>query len=527
MKSLLYYFIEVTISSGILYGYYHFFLRNKKFHLYNRYYLLAATVLSFLVPLLNIPVYFRRETNPSVALQSLGIISPPDRTIPEPTSAIVSLQHYWFTWQELLISCYILVSLIILARLAFSLVRIWRMTKTYPFRKVNSIYFVNTSEPGTPFSFFRWLFWNRKIELRSEQGGQIFRHELFHIEQRHSYDILYMELLTTFFWVNPFFHLIKKEVKTIHEFLADSFAMDQDKKWEYAELLLMQSFNTHQALVNPFFHNQLKRRIAMITSFQKTSYRYLRKLMALPVIAIVFLLFAFKIKSHSDKVNEKASKPVAEIIHAADKASFITGGPATDTSKPKSKQQQQQQKTQIEKQKAKESEKREEKEMLEEKQLDAEKAAIEFKQRMEEQQLEQEKQELEFKQMMTMKQLEIEKTQLEFKQMMVMKQHEIEAERLEFKKRMDTMQSKDQEEATKKFKLLMDDKQRETEKMQKEFEQSMRLKQLEAEKNEEEFKKRMSMKQKEADLNTEELKKMLLERQKKLEEQSKTINKKD
>jgi len=525
MKSLLYYFIQVTISSGILYGYYHFILRNKKFHLYNRYYLLAGTVLSFLVPLLNIPLYFRSETNPSTALQKMAIISPPYLAWSEPTSVIVSLKHHWFTWQELLIVCYILVSLVILVRVSFSIVRIWRMTKIYPMQKVNSIYFINTVEQGTPFSFFRWLFWNQKIELRSKQGAQIFRHELFHIEQRHSYDILYMELLTTFFWINPFFHLIKKEARTIHEFLADSSAMNQDKKWEYAELLLMQSLNTHQALVNPFFHNQLKRRIAMITSSQKTSYRYLRKLMALPVIAIVFLLFAFKIKSHSDKVNEKASKPVIETIFTSDKANFITGAPATDTSKPKNKQQEQ--KKQIEKQKAKESEEREEKEMLEEKQLDAEKAAIEFKQRMEEKQLEQEKQELEFKQVMTMKQLEMEKTQLEFKEMMAMKQHEIESEQLEFRKRMDTMQSKDQEEATKKFKLLMDDKQRDIEKMQKEFEQTMRLKQLEAEKNGEEFKKMMLMKQKEADLNQEELKKMLLERQKKLEEQSKTNDKKD
>ena len=58
MKSLFYYLIQVMVSSGVLYGYYHFVLRNKKFHSYNRFYLLAATIISFLVPFLNIPVYF-------------------------------------------------------------------------------------------------------------------------------------------------------------------------------------------------------------------------------------------------------------------------------------------------------------------------------------------------------------------------------------------------------------------------------------------------------------------------------------
>src|SRR4030095_330447 len=308
MKSLLYYLIQVITCSGILYGYYHFFLRNKKFHVYNRFYLLIAAIISIMIPFLNVPVYFTTsETNGSLVLKTITSISSGDFIEPVST-APASIKDNYFNAKSLACFFYILISIIMIARILFSLERIGRIKRKYRVQKFNSIYFVNTAEPGTPFSFFRWLFWNRKIELRSEQGGQIFRHELFHIEQRHSYDILYMKLLTTFFWFNPFFHLIKKEVKTIHEFLADSFAMNQDKKWEYAELLLMQSLNTQQFLVNPFFHNQLKRRIAMITSSQKTSYRYLRKLMALPVIAIIFLLFAFKIKSHSDKVNDKASK---------------------------------------------------------------------------------------------------------------------------------------------------------------------------------------------------------------------------
>ena len=58
MNALLSYFLQAGICSGILYGYYHFFLRNKRFHQYNRFYLLGSVLLSLLVPLLNIPVYF-------------------------------------------------------------------------------------------------------------------------------------------------------------------------------------------------------------------------------------------------------------------------------------------------------------------------------------------------------------------------------------------------------------------------------------------------------------------------------------
>ena len=68
MKTVLLYLLQVIISSGILYGYYHLFLRNKKFHQYNRYYLLMATVISICIPFLRIPVYFNpAETEPMLS----------------------------------------------------------------------------------------------------------------------------------------------------------------------------------------------------------------------------------------------------------------------------------------------------------------------------------------------------------------------------------------------------------------------------------------------------------------------------
>ena len=75
MRSLLINLLQMIVASGILYGYYHFFLRNKQFHQYNRYYLLAATIISLLIPFFNIPVYFtEEETQASAILQTLKTI---------------------------------------------------------------------------------------------------------------------------------------------------------------------------------------------------------------------------------------------------------------------------------------------------------------------------------------------------------------------------------------------------------------------------------------------------------------------
>jgi len=319
MKSILFYFLQSVLASGILYGYYHLALRNKKFHQYNRFYLLGSVVISNLIPFLNIPIYFEeKEIHSSVVLQTLQTISSPagvrETAAPQIISAAATPTP--FNWNIVLYGLYILAIAILLLRILISLRKISVIIKNNPVEHVGGIHFVNTTEPGTPFSFFSWLFWNKQIEIRSDNGKQIFRHELFHIQQKHSLDILFMEAITAIFWINPFLHLMRKEQKAIHEFLADHFALRKTDKWTYAELLLMQALNTRQRLVNPFFHNQIKRRIAMITNPKKTSHRYLRKLLVLPVTAAVVTLFAFKYKNKNHEPVVRAHETVTIVVDA-------------------------------------------------------------------------------------------------------------------------------------------------------------------------------------------------------------------
>jgi len=309
MKSLLIYLLQLVIASGILYGYYHFFLRNKKFHQYNRYYLLSATIIAIIIPFLQIPFYFAKsEADSSPILKTLKTIyytGPKDATV---VSAYTD--HFFFSVNILLYFLYILVAAVLLTRIIISLFKIKRIISANKSENLSGIRFINTTEPGTPFSFFRWLFWNKNIELQSANGQQIFRHEIFHIQQKHSWDVFFIEFLNMIFWVNPFFHIIKKEIKAIHEFLADEFAAKEQNKWEYAELLLTRALQTRQQLVNPFFHNQIKRRIAMITNPQTTSHRYLRKLLALPLITFAVILVAFTYKNKTTISYQDLMKPL-------------------------------------------------------------------------------------------------------------------------------------------------------------------------------------------------------------------------
>jgi hypothetical protein len=308
MKSSLIYLLQVVISSGVLYGYYHLFLRNKTgFHQYNRFYLLAATLVSLIIPFLTITIHFNSRQDIPAIYQLLSTIRIGETEKTNMAGRLLS----WSEWARLF---YWSIAAFILIRFSIALLKLRRLLHRYQPEKTKNILFVNTDEEGTPYSFLHWLFWNKKIPLNTGNGQKIFRHELFHIQQKHSWDILYLELLICFCWINPFFHLIKKEIKATHEFLADQYAAGHGNRWEYAELLIMQVFQTRQRIVNPFFHNQIKRRITMITNSSNTSYQYLRKTMALPLVTAVITLISMNCTSKdvSNNHNAAATKSTAE-----------------------------------------------------------------------------------------------------------------------------------------------------------------------------------------------------------------------
>src|SRR6187401_2304533 len=110
MNSLLFYMLQVIAASGLLYGYYDFALRNKKFHRYNRFYLLMTIVISSLIPFLNIQVYFSsNETASSIVLQTLQVIS--SRAVEEtitPALQTEPVASIWFNAERLVYLFYLL-----------------------------------------------------------------------------------------------------------------------------------------------------------------------------------------------------------------------------------------------------------------------------------------------------------------------------------------------------------------------------------------------------------------------------------
>ena len=285
------YLLKATLCSGILFGYYWFFLRNKAFHSYNRFYLLFTVVLSLCLPLIKIDFWQEQTIQSSNVIQLLQVVSGDSEHGDELMAA--TKNNSW-NMQQWILPVYVCVSVLLLLAFAHSLFIIMKLAVKQPVKKMNGILLVNTTAKNTPFSFLHFIFWNSNIDIDSTNGRQILQHEITHVKGKHSYDKLFMNLLLIICWCNPFFWLIKKELGIIHEFIADKKSVGDNDTSTFAAMILQAAYPQHNfQFTNNFFHSPVKRRLIMLTK-NNNRISYFSRILALPLLLFVFAAFTFK-----------------------------------------------------------------------------------------------------------------------------------------------------------------------------------------------------------------------------------------
>lgn len=306
MTAFFTYLLKVALCSGLLTGYYYLALRNRIFHQWNRFYLLSTVLLSLTIPLLTFTIFHPAEDK-GAAIQLLQAVGTGDEYVVYVTknsSSFISLE------QGLTI-LYVGVSLVLFATLLFSLLKVAALVKKHTVQKVDNIQFINADVKGTPFSFFHYIFWNPSIDLQSENGNRIFRHELTHVRERHSLDKLLMQIVLILFWCNPFFWLIRYELRMIHEFIADRKALEQQDASALAAMILQAAYPTrYNQLINSFFHQPLKRRIYMLAKNQSPRVSYISRILFIPLAATLVLAFSVRTRPVPKATNNTLSAPV-------------------------------------------------------------------------------------------------------------------------------------------------------------------------------------------------------------------------
>ncbi len=310
MITLAWYILKVIVASGILSAYYFIALRNKAFHGWNRFYLLASVFISLVSPLITINVFKNNDTDNGKVISILRTINAGDEAI----NFYNKNSSIHLTVQNLVESIYILVTVVFFIIFFITLYRIQKLKQNYPLTKLDEINFFSTNAKGTPFSFFNSIFWNIAIDLNSHAGQQIFNHEVAHVKEKHSYDKICMNALLIFFWINPFFWLMRKELNMIHEFIADKKAVENSGLSGFAEMILNTVYPSQNfSLTNHFFYSPLKRRIRMLTKNKNPKVNYLSRLIALPIAAIIFFGFTIHVKSINNNVTPAISSEISGV----------------------------------------------------------------------------------------------------------------------------------------------------------------------------------------------------------------------
>lgn len=284
----------MILVSAVMSAYYLLFLRDKTFHHYNRFYLLGTMVLSLLLPLLKVE-YFTIETDSRILLLL-------NQLNQNSSQEVENIFNFW-NYGALILG---IVSFYLLAKLTLGLVKIHQLKKEFPKESIEGITFYNTNLHDAPFSFFRNLFWKKSILINSDLGKQILKHEMVHIEQKHSFDKLFVQIIQSLFWFNPIFYFIKKEITLIHEYLADKKAVKNADTRAFAQMLLASNFSGNVLpATSPFLSSNLKKRLKMLTQ-KNTKYSYARRILALPILFGVSFALLVNAKNIEIKKQNKA-----------------------------------------------------------------------------------------------------------------------------------------------------------------------------------------------------------------------------
>jgi len=290
--SFAHYLLQVNLYLIVFYGFYKLLLDKETYFTLNRIYLVAAGLLSLLIPFIRLEWLTVQK-----AAQQVYTTVKWDAVLEKAT--IVAEAQEGFNWANLIVSIYCAGILFFLFRLIINLLFVKRLLK-------------NVKE-GSAFSFFS----KKIIDISLPNSDVIDSHEEAHIKQWHSLDILFFEVVGILTWLNPVIYFYKKSIKNIHEFLADEHAANyQGDKAEYAMLILSKSFGINQSnLTSNFFEKSLvKKRIYMLHKERSKKTAVIKYGIFIPLFAISILFSSATIRKNENLISIAESIPLDKPI---------------------------------------------------------------------------------------------------------------------------------------------------------------------------------------------------------------------
>ncbi|WP_055434838.1 M56 family metallopeptidase [Lacinutrix algicola] len=279
---------------AILIAFYKLFLERLSIHKFKRFYLLAALVISIVIPFITFVEYIEPIYNVETLVTNSFTMPqyfPTETIIEEPTNYLPIL-----LW-----SIYGLGALLFASKFAINLFGIVSKINRNEKQKHNNFISVLLNDLIVPHTFFSYIFLNKtKFETKAIPE-EVLLHEQTHAKQKHTLDILFIELLQIVFWFNPLLYIIKKDIKLNHEFLADEAVLKQgiDSSTYQETLLQFTSTANQMPLAHAINYSLIKKRFTIMKTQTSRKAIWLRSLLLLPLLG--GLLFSFSGREQVEK----------------------------------------------------------------------------------------------------------------------------------------------------------------------------------------------------------------------------------
>lgn len=280
------YFLKINVAIALFYAFYRLFFYKDTFFVWRRTALLCFFAVSAVVPLFNIQTWVERQ-EPMVAVADLYATV----VLPEITPTVQTETDRKLLMADGIGMAYWAVAVLLAVRCLVQLAGIVRLARRCPTQKIDGTTVHLLPRPEGPFSFFHWIFVCPGTHT-AEELHEILTHECTHARQWHSIDVLIGELACIVCWFNPFAWLMKREIRTNLEYLADEKVLEtgHDSRTYQYHLLGLSHHKAAATIYNSFNVLPLKKRIMMMNKRRTRAIGRTKYLMFLPLAALLMIV---------------------------------------------------------------------------------------------------------------------------------------------------------------------------------------------------------------------------------------------
>lgn len=279
------YLLQVNVGLILFYALYKLVCTRDTFFRSRRFILIVSLVLPFILPFIDVREWLESRDR-MIMLTHFDYSA----VLPEIVvgSEVAETGSRVFVLSEWIGYLYLAGVVVLLVRLVVQAFSLYRLIVRMPEKEINGVRVKCLNDPSGPFSFFGWIFMN-PATVKEDELDEILTHEMAHVKQHHSVDVLLAEMVSICCWMNPFAWLLKREVRLNLEFLADRKVMEAGfatKSYQYH--LLGLAYNHKYGLSNNFNFSHLKQRIIMMNKKKSNAAGHIKyALFVLPAFALL------------------------------------------------------------------------------------------------------------------------------------------------------------------------------------------------------------------------------------------------